>query len=107
VDGRAVNSCLFMAVSAEGSAVLTIEGLKGADGGPHILQRVFADEGGVQCGFCTPGMIMASYALLTGNGNPTRAEIVEALSGNLCRCTGYEKIFTSVEKAARLMRGSK
>ncbi|MDD2772694.1 MAG: (2Fe-2S)-binding protein [Elusimicrobiales bacterium] len=105
VDGKAVNSCLYMAVQANGKKVITIEGLKGKNGDPHPLVQAFADEGAVQCGFCTPGMIMSAYALLLANPAPSRAEIKQALSGNICRCTGYEMIFSAVEKAAGLLRG--
>ena len=109
LNGKAVNSCLYMAVQAGGKKVLTIEGLKNENGGPHPLVQAFADEGAVQCGFCTPGMIMSAYALLLANHAPSRDEIKEALSGNICRCTGYEMIFSAVEKAAGLMnaRGKK
>ena len=100
VDGKAVNSCLFMAAQADGKEILTIEGLKGKDGKPHVLQTAFAEEGAVQCGFCTPGMIMSAYALLKKNPRPSRTEIKDALAGNVCRCTGYERIFRAVEKAA-------
>ncbi|MDD4005363.1 MAG: (2Fe-2S)-binding protein [Elusimicrobiaceae bacterium] len=103
VDGAAVNSCLYMAAQAQGRTVLTIEGLAGPDGEPHPIQRAFAECGAVQCGFCTPGMVMSAYALLARRPEPARAEIVEALSGNICRCTGYEKIFQSVERAAQLL----
>ena len=107
VDGKAVNSCLFMAAQAQGCKILTVEGLKGSDGGPHPLVRAFAEEGAVQCGFCTPGMLMTSYALLQKNPSPTRDEIKAALAGNICRCTGYEMIFNAVEKASALLRGGK
>jgi len=97
VDGRPINSCLFMAAQAEGKTVLTIEGLQ-KKGQLHPLQRSFVEEGAVQCGFCTPGFIMSSYALLKSNPKASRQDIVKALSGNICRCTGYEKIFSAVEK---------
>ncbi|MFA5162560.1 MAG: (2Fe-2S)-binding protein [Elusimicrobiales bacterium] len=102
VNGRAVNSCLFMAAQAEGASIITIEGIN--KNGPHPLSSAFAEEGAVQCGFCTPGMIVAAYALLSETLSPTRDQIKEALSGNICRCTGYEMIFRAVEKAAAEMR---
>ena len=98
MDGRLVNACLVPAVQASGSEILTIEGL-GTAKEPDLMQRAFVSEGGVQCGFCTPGIIMAARALLEENSDPTDEEIRVALSGNICRCTGYEKIFNSVKKA--------
>jgi carbon-monoxide dehydrogenase small subunit len=99
LDGRPVNSCLVLAVEAAGRQVTTIEGLAR---GPrlHPLQRAFIEQGAIQCGFCTPGMILAAKALLDGNPRPTRTEIREALAGNLCRCTGYQKIVEAVGAAA-------
>jgi carbon-monoxide dehydrogenase small subunit len=95
VDGRAVNSCLMLAVEADGCDVQTIEGL--AHGNElHPIQEAFIEEGAIQCGFCTPGMIMAAKALLDRNPNPTEEEVRCALQGNLCRCTGYEKIVKAV-----------
>jgi len=103
IDGRAVNSCLVLALQADGADVLTIEGV--ADGDRlHPIQRAFVDAGGVQCGFCTPGFIMSTYALLRENPDPTNDEIRHALEGNLCRCTGYEKIVDAVRLAAARMR---
>ena len=100
IDGeRAVKSCTMFAAQADGHEILTIEGL--AEGGKlHPLQQGFWDQHGLQCGFCTPGMLMASYALLKHNAAPTEAEIREGLSGNLCRCTGYQNIVKSVQQAA-------
>jgi aerobic carbon-monoxide dehydrogenase small subunit len=97
VDGLAVNSCLYFAVEIDGKEVLTIEGLAAADGTLHPLQKSFVDNGGIQCGFCTPGMILSAKALLDENPQPTEADIKQALAGNLCRCTGYVQIIESVE----------
>ncbi len=102
INGEPVNSCLVLAGQVNGMKVETIEGLS-RNGKPHPLQTAFVESGAVQCGFCTPGMIMASKALLDKNPHPTRADIQEMLSGNLCRCTGYTKIFEAVEKAAQEM----
>jgi len=107
VDGRAVNSCLFPALEAEGKAVRTIEGLEGPGRTLSPLQQAFVDRGAIQCGFCTPGMIMASQALLERNPDPTDGEIREALAGNLCRCTGYVQILEAVREAARAIRSQK
>ena len=104
VDGRPVLSCLALAAEMEGRAVETVEGLQiGND--LHPLQAAFADLGAAQCGYCTPGILMTAKALLAENPRPTGAEIREALSGNLCRCTGYHKIVQAVEWAAARMRG--
>lgn len=99
IDGAPVNSCLVMAVSVDGKSVTTVEGLGGAE--LSGLQQCFIDAGAVQCGFCTPGMLLAAKALLDKNSAPTVEEIRKAISGNLCRCTGYEKIVRAVEDAAR------
>lgn len=101
VDGEPVNSCLMLAGQAQGHRILTIEGIS-VDGELSRLQQAFVQAGAVQCGFCTPGMIMASKALLDKNPNPTDAEIQVALSGNLCRCTGYKKIIDAVRLAKTL-----
>ena len=104
IDGTPVLSCLVLAVDAIGKDVQTVEGLAcGSDLAP--LQDCMADLGGAQCGYCTPGVLMAADALLKDNVNPTREEIQEALAGNLCRCTGYLKIFEAIELAAARMRG--
>ena len=100
LDGQLVNSCLVPVLQAAGCEVLTIEGLA-RDGELHPLQEAFALAGGAQCGICTPGMILASYALLQRSPRPSDQEIREGLAGNLCRCTGYEKIFESVRQASR------
>ncbi|MCP4653943.1 MAG: (2Fe-2S)-binding protein [bacterium] len=103
VDGRTVNSCLFPAPEVEGRSVVTIEGLSaGIELSP--LQRAFVEHGGIQCGFCTPGMILSAKALLDRNPEPTDDEIREALAGNLCRCTGYVQIVESVRQAAAALR---
>ena len=98
VDGRAVNACLLLAADAEGRAIRTIEGLA-ENGELSPIQRAFVENGGIQCGFCIPGMLMSADALLQKNPNPSDTEIREALAGNLCRCTGYIKIFESVKAA--------
>jgi carbon-monoxide dehydrogenase small subunit len=100
LDGQAVRSCLLFAVQAEGAEVTTIEGLSPADGTLSPIQAAFRDEHGLQCGFCTPGFIVSVTAFLQQNPTPTRDEIREALSGNLCRCTGYQGIVRAVERAA-------
>jgi aerobic-type carbon monoxide dehydrogenase small subunit (CoxS/CutS family) len=103
LDRRAVNSCLVLAVEADGAEVTTIEGL--ANGAQlHPLQRAFLSHSAVQCGFCTPGMIITAYALLRDNPQPTEADVRRALSGNLCRCTGYKQIIDAVLEAAETLR---
>ncbi len=99
VDGAAVKSCTQLAVQADGASITTIEGLAG-NGGMHPLQQAFWDEHGLQCGFCTPGMILATAGLLETNPKPSEGEIREALKGNLCRCTGYHNIVKAVARAA-------
>ncbi len=96
LNGKPVNSCLVLAVQANGAEILTIEGLAGP-GGLHPLQQAFVEKGSIQCGFCTPGMILSATSLLEKNPNPTETEIRTALSGNLCRCTGYQKIVEAVQ----------
>ena len=106
IDGQPVLACLELAVQCEGRAIQTIEGLaKGT--ALHTLQAAFADLGGSQCGYCTSGMVMTAKALLDKEPAPSRARIKEALSGNLCRCTGYQQIWESVEEAARVIREAK
>jgi aerobic-type carbon monoxide dehydrogenase small subunit (CoxS/CutS family) len=106
VDGRPVLSCLALGQDADGCDVTTVEGL--ADGAKlHPLQDAFADLGAAQCGYCTPGILCTAKALLDANAKPSREEIKEALAGNLCRCTGYIKIFEAVELAAARLRGEK
>ena len=104
IDGRSVKSCTVLAVQANGSKVTTIEGLA-KNGKLHPVQRAFAECHGLQCGFCTPGMIMATVGMLKDNPNPTEDEIIHGLEGNLCRCTGYINIVKAVKKSAKLMRG--
>ncbi len=100
VDGRAVNSCLYPALEISGKSVLTIEGLQSPEHRLSVLQQAFVDCGAIQCGYCTPGMILSVKALLDSNPKPTEEEIREALQGNLCRCTGYVQIITAVKQAA-------
>ncbi len=102
VDGAPTKSCTMLAVQADGAEIATVEGLAGADG-MTPLQEGFQQEHGLQCGFCTPGMLMTGTALLESNPNPSEAEIREAISGNLCRCTGYVNIVKAVEYAAARM----
>lgn len=101
MDGEAVNSCLILAGQLEGKKILTIEGL--SDGGLHPIQQAFVEEGAIQCGYCSPGAVMSAKALLDKAPRPSRVEIKNALSGNLCRCTGYQKIIKAVERAAHLL----
>ena len=103
MDGRTVDACLVLAIQAGGKEILTIEGLS-SGGRLHPLQEAFVEEGAVQCGFCTPGMILSAKALLDEKKDPSEEEIREAISGNLCRCTGYVKIIKAVQKAAAMMR---
>ena len=105
VDGEPVYSCLMLAVEAEGTEVTTVEGLAG-QGRPHPLQQAFSDLSAAQCGYCIPGILLAAKALLDKQPDPARADIEEALSGNLCRCTGYTKIIEAVEQAVTEMNGS-
>ena len=104
VDGELVCSCLVLAASAEGCEVVTIEGIA-PPGAPSDVQQAFVDAGAVQCGFCTPGLIMAAHALLAHNPEPTELEIREELSGNICRCTGYGRIIDAVQRVAVSRRG--
>lgn len=103
LDGRPVMSCLMLAAQADGRRVTTVEGLS-TDGGLHPLQQTFMELGAPQCGFCTPGMLMAAAGLLSENPDPTREEVREAISGNICRCSGYVKVVDAVIAAAERMR---
>lgn len=105
LDGNAVRSCILLTAMVGGHEVTTIEGV-GSMEAPHPVQQAFVDAGAVQCGFCTPGMVLTSIALLNKNPNPTEEEIRVALSGNLCRCTGYQKIVEAVQLAAERMNGN-
>ncbi len=104
MDGRAVTSCMILAVSAEGKSITTIEGLP-ADGQLHPIQQAFLDHHAVQCGYCTPGMVLSAKALLDENPHPSEDEIRQAISGNLCRCTGYQKIVEAVQAVVETAEG--
>lgn len=101
VDGLSVNSCLYPAMEIEGKKVLTIEGLQNPEHKLSVIQQAFVDSGAIQCGFCSPGMILSAKALLDSDPNPDQESIRRALAGNLCRCTGYVQIIEAVKKAAR------
>ena len=105
IDGEAVRSCLVFAVQADGAEVTTVEGLASSDGALHPLQEAFRDAHGLQCGFCTPGILMSMVPFLRDNPSPDEPEIREALSGNLCRCTGYQNIVEAVRLASERMGG--
>ena len=106
LDGEPVRSCLMLAVQADGRGLTTIEGIAPAAGGLHPLQQAFWDQHGLQCGFCTPGIVLAAYAFLKEQPAPSRAEIREMLAGHLCRCTGYHFIVEAIEVAAKAMGGA-
>lgn len=106
LDGDAVCSCLVLSASAVGSEILTVEGLA-PNGEPSDVQRAFVDQGAVQCGFCTPGLIVVVHHLLDNNPDPTMIEVKEALSGNICRCTGYGRIFAAVETVVAVRKGAR
>jgi carbon-monoxide dehydrogenase small subunit len=103
IDGKAVKSCTLLTVQAEGCEVMSVEGLADADG-LHAVQQAFYEEHGLQCGFCTPGMLMRAYSFLKENPNPTEEEIRWGMSGNLCRCTGYQNIIKAVQTAAQKLQ---
>ena len=105
IDGRPVNSCSYLALQAAGREITTVEGLAAADA-LHPLQTAFLEGGGIQCGFCTPGMLIAAVALLARDPDPTEEAIRDGLAGNLCRCTGYQPIVRAVQRAAAEMRGA-
>ena len=106
MDGDPVNSCLILAPQADGHEIITVEGLAAVQD-LHPLQKAFVEEGAVQCGYCTPGMLLSAKALLDRNPQPTDEEIREAISGNLCRCTGYERIVSAIRRAAeQMVRGA-
>jgi carbon-monoxide dehydrogenase small subunit len=107
LNGKTVKSCTVFAVQADGGEILTVEGLASKDGQLHALQDGFKQEHGLQCGFCTPGMLMSTYALLHNNPNPSEEEIRWGISGNLCRCTGYQNIVSAVQYAAGKMAAAK
>jgi carbon-monoxide dehydrogenase small subunit len=100
VDGEAVNSCLYLAAEIDGRELLTIEGLASEDGTLHPIQKAFVENGGIQCGFCSPGMILSAKALLEENSNANEDDIKEAIAGNLCRCTGYVQIIDSIKSVS-------
>ena len=106
LDGKSVKSCTVFAVQAEGAEILTIEGVAGADGTLHALQEGFREMHGLQCGYCTPGMIVRAYRLLKENSNPSEEEIRLGISGNLCRCTGYQNIVKAIQYASAKMSGA-
>ncbi len=101
VDGKAVNSCLYPAMELEGKEVLTIEGLVDSEGSLHPVQKALMEHGAIQCGFCTPGMVMSAIALLDENARPSEEEIRMAIAGNFCRCTGYIQIIESIKAASK------
>lgn len=105
IDGQAVNSCLYPALEIEGKSVITIEGLRDSQNRLSTIQQAFIDYGAIQCGFCTPGMIMSAKALLDSNQDPSEEEIRDAVQGNLCRCTGYVQIIEAVKQAAIQLKG--
>jgi carbon-monoxide dehydrogenase small subunit len=104
IDGAAVKSCTVLAVQADGRSITTIEGMAAADGTLHPLQEAFRDQHGLQCGFCTPGMIMSAADLLSRNADPSDTEIRHGIEGNICRCTGYQNIVAAIRQAAAVTR---
>ena len=106
VDGSSKRSCVLKLKKVIDKKIITIEGMEGKDGTLHPIQQAFIDAGAIQCGFCTPGMVMSAHALLLQDPEPSRDRIKKALAGNLCRCTGYQQIIDAVESAAEIMRSS-
>lgn len=104
VNGETVNSCHTLAASMEGKNVITIEGLEGPEGEPHVIQKAYVEKNAIQCGFCTPGFVMSTKALLDKTPDPSREEIDIAISGNICRCTGYEQIVDAIEHSAKELK---
>jgi carbon-monoxide dehydrogenase small subunit len=100
LNGKIINSCIFPAMEVDGKSVITIEGLMDAEGNLHPIQKAFVEQGAVQCGFCTPGMVLAAKALLDENPKPTEEEIRHGIAGNLCRCTGYIQIIQAIKRAS-------
>ena len=107
MNGKSVKSCTVFAAQANGAEIVTVEGLAGPDGGLHVLQEMFREHHGLQCGYCTPGMITRAYRLLQENPNPNEAEIRFGISGNLCRCTGYQNIVKAIRAAADTMNSAR
>jgi len=102
IDGKATNSCIYLAMWAEGREIITVEGIKGENGNLHPVQQAFVDEAAIQCGFCTPGLILTAVEIVGSGKKYTRDELRKLISGHLCRCTGYENILNAVEKVAGL-----
>ena len=107
MNGKSVKSCTVFAAQANGAEIITVEGLGGPDGSLHVLQEMFREHHGLQCGYCTPGMIMRAYRLLQENPNPSETEIRFGISGNLCRCTGYQNIVKAIRAAADTMNSAR
>lgn len=105
IDGKSVKSCTMFAIQADGSELVTIEGMVNADGSLHVLQEAFREHHGLQCGFCTPGMITRAHRLLKENPDPSETEIRYGIAGNLCRCTGYQNIVKAIQAAAAKLNG--
>ena len=107
VDGKAVSSCIYLTIWADGKSILTVEGLQDDNGNLHPVQQAFVDEAAVQCGFCTPGIIMTGVEIVSRNKEYTRDELRKEISGNLCRCTGYQNIINAIEKAIDIIKEEK
>ena len=107
MNGKSVKSCTVFAAQANGAEIITVEGLAGPDGSLHVLQEMFREHHGLQCGYCTPGMIIRAYRLLQENPNPSETEIRFGISGNLCRCTGYQNIVKAIRAAADAINGAR